>query len=463
MIITDATSGCNDSGVVAPRGALLEVRADSGPLGIVTKTPSPEAQRGSPGGDNPLYDPDTGEIFNHQGDRLVLTPQESRANRWAFKSVVNRLLPGSRTSKCMVLRAPIQGQGLADIELCMGQTHKKAFYQGLLACGGVWTCPVCSAKISERRRTELQEAMKAAESLDMRVHFVTLTVPHGIGDDLQDLLDKLSDALKRLSHGKYSIKNQLKAVYAGIGEASPEIHGYIRALEVTHGQNGYHPHFHILVFTDKRLDSSILRYVYAKAWKRACLLSGLPEPAEQHGVTVQDGSKAAKYASKWGLEDEMTKAHAKTTRRKGLTPWGMLRAVLDDDDPEYPAERAAKLFQVYAKAFHGRRQLYWSNGLRKLLQVAQELTDQELVAKPEDERALLLATLTDAQWKGIRRRRQEAHILTVAESAPLLLQTVLEHLVPSRPGEPDGAPRGGVSLTTDGGPPPKPIRIRYLE
>ncbi|WP_270822921.1 hypothetical protein [Aeromonas sp. QDB14] len=159
----------------------------------------------------------------------------------------------------------------------------------------------------------------------------------------------------------------------------------------------------------------------------------------------------------------MTKAHAKTTRRKGLTPWGMLRAVLDDDDPEYPAERAAKLFQVYAKAFHGRRQLYWSNGLRKLLQVAQELTDQELVAKPEDERALLLATLTDAQWKGIRRRRQEAHILTVAESAPLLLQTVLEHLVPSRPGEPDGAPRGGVSLTTDGGPPPKPIRIRYLE
>ena len=125
----------------------------------------------------------------------------------------------------------------------------------------------------------------------------------------------------------------------------------------------------------------------------------------------------------------MTKANAKQTKRKGLSPWGLLRAVLDADDPEYPPERAGKLFQVYAKAFHGRRQLYWSNGLRDLLGLSRELTDEELAAKAEDEQATVLATITIGQWRAIRRFHQEAHLLTVAEDAPTLLATTIERLV----------------------------------
>ncbi|MDX7810053.1 protein rep [Aeromonas caviae] len=326
----------------------------------------------------------------------------------------------------MVQRAPLPGQSLGEIQIMKG-IHNKAFYQGLMSCGGIWTCPVCAAKISERRRQELKQAIEAAQALDMNVYFVTLTVSHGIGDDLQELLDKQAKALKRLSQGKYSIRHQLKTLFEGIGETTPEIHGYIRAFEVTHGnQNGFHPHFHILVFTHKRLHGSILQYVYTHAWKRACRLAGLPEPSGEHGVTVQDGLHAAQYASKWGLEDEMTKAHTKKTKLKGATPWGLLRAVLDGDDPEYRPDRAGKLFQVYAKAFHGRRQLYWSNGLRALLGLSKELTDEELAAKAEDERASVLATLSPEQWRAIRRRGQEAHLLTVAESAPSLLAAVID-------------------------------------
>jgi hypothetical protein len=329
----------------------------------------------------------------------------------------------------MVQRAPVAGQSLGDIQIMKG-IHKKAFYQGLLVCSRVWTCPVCAAKIAERRRQELRDAIKAAIAMGMRVYFVTLTVKHGIGDDLQELLDKQSQALKRLSSGKHSIKNQLRSIYAATGEDCPEIHGYIRALEVTHGnENGFHPHFHLLVFTSQGMSDSVLRYVYANAWKRACRLSGLPEPSDERGVTVQDGSHAAQYASKWGLEDEMTKANAKQTKRKGLSPWGLLRAVLDADDPEYPPERAGKLFQVYAKAFHGRRQLYWSNGLRDLLGLSRELTDEEVAAKAEDEQATVLATITVGQWRAIRRFHQEAHLLTVAEDAPTLLATTIERLV----------------------------------
>lgn len=422
------------------RSAVAQDRA-TGPLGTVAKTYSPEVRRGSPGGDNPLYDPETGEIFNHQGGRLVPTPQEARANRWALKSVVNSILPGSRTAACMRLRAPVPGGTLADIEIMKG-IHQKAFYQGLQVCARVWHCPVCAAKISERRRLELKEALLAARSQGMRLHFVTLTVPHGAGDDIKELLARLSDALKRLSQGKYSIKRCIEQDLSG-----EVLHGYIRALEVTHGQNGFHPHYHMILFTSPGIEPAYLEGAYLAAWQRACRLSGLPEPSERHGVTVQDGSKAAEYASKWGLEDEMTKAHMKQTRRKGATPWGLLRAVLDEDDPDYPPERAAALFRVYAEAFTGRRQLYWSNGLRKLLQVSQELTDEELANKAEDEQAVSLATLTSVQWKAIRRFRQEAHILTVAESNPVMLEIAILWLVTKAAGlvAPDGAPGGGVS------------------
>ncbi len=437
MIISESVSGIKPN---APSGATVATRSGGAerageglPLGNTAKTYSPEDPRGlQPDG----FDPETGEITEPN-------PQLARANRWALKSVVNKLLPDSRTSQCMVKRAPLPGQSLGDIQIMKG-VHNKAFYQGLLTCSRVWTCPVCAAKISERRRQELKQAIEAAKALDMNVYFVTLTVSHGIGDDLQELLDKQAQALKRLSQGKYSIRHQLKTLYEGIGEAVPEIHGYIRAFEVTHGQNGFHPHFHILVFTDKRLSGSILQYVYTHAWKRACRLSGLPEPSGEHGVTLQDGKHAAKYASKWGLEDEMTKAHTKKTKRKGATPWGLLRAVLDGDDPEYLPDRAGKLFQVYAKAFHGRRQLYWSNGLRALLGLSRELTDEELAAKAEDERATVLATITPEQWRFIRRRGQEAHLLTVAESAPSLLPTILQQMGAQPP---EGARSPSASVT----------------
>lgn len=422
------------------RSAVAQDRA-VGPLGTVTKTPSPEARRASQGPLYVLHDEETGEAFLMQDGRLVVTPQQARANRWALKSVVNKLLPESRTAACMRLRAPVQGGSVSEIQIMKG-IHKKAFYQGLLTCARVWHCPVCAAKISERRRAELTDAFDAAMELGMRAHFVTLTVPHGIGDDINELLAKLSEALKRLSHGKYAIKRCVEQQLP-----SETLHGYIRALEVTHTENGFHPHYHIVLFTSQGVTSEFLREAYLSAWVRACRLAGLPEPSAERGVTVKDGTYADSYVTKWGLEDEMTKAHMKQTRRKGATPWGLLRAVLDEDDPDYPPERASALFRVYAEAFTGRRQLYWSNGLRKLLQVSQELTDEELANKAEDEQAVSLATLTSVQWKAIRRFRQEAHILTVAESNPGMLEIAILWLVTKAAVlvAPDGAPGGGVS------------------
>ncbi|MFL0816173.1 hypothetical protein, partial [Vibrio parahaemolyticus] len=142
----------------------------------------------------------------------------------------------------------------------------------------------------------------------------------------------------------------------------------------------------------------------------------------------KDGSYASEYVSKWGIEDEMTKANAKTTKRKGLTPWGLLQASLLGDDDDYPTEKANALFLVYANAFSGQRQLYWSNGLRKALHISKEQTDEEIVNKPDDVRSYLLAQVTLEQWKLVLRHKQEANLLSVAEANPLAINVFLENL-----------------------------------
>lgn len=318
----------------------------------------------------------------------------------------------------MVYRTPAIGGGLSPIQVQKGETCKRAFYQGLMSCGSVWSCPVCASKIAERRRAELAMALTSARSSGYRVHFVTLTVPHGIGDDINELLTRLRGALKRLSHGKYAISAQLKG----------SLVGFIRTLEVTHGQNGFHPHYHLLVFTDPAITSEALHDIYGPAWQRACRLAGLPIPSDLHGCTVQDGTHADKYISKWGLEDEMTKAHIKQTRRKGATPWGLLRCALDGDDLEYPAERASSLFRLYAAAFKGSRQLHWSAGLRDKLGLTKEVSDEVLAAQPDDERASLVATITPEDWRIIRRFRSEAAILDAAEGGRSAVDSLIERL-----------------------------------
>jgi hypothetical protein len=188
------------------------------------------------------------------------------------------------------------------------------------------------------------------------------------------------------------------------------------------------------------MHSSVVRYCYDKAWRSACVASGLPEPHQVHGCTVQDGREAAKYVSKWGLEDEMTKAHTKKAKRHGLTPWGLLSAVLDGNAPEIAPEAAAALFRLYAHAFKGRRQLHWSVGLRaKLLPEQVELSDQQIVERPDDERAVLLAELSSDDWKAIRRVHGQAAVLEAAERGKDELASVLYTLTASRTGSPSDA------------------------
>ena len=47
-------------------------------------------------------------------------------------------------------------------------------------------------------------------------------------------------------------------------------HGRITATEVTYGDNGWHPHFHILMFFDHEINTQGLQSFLALHWVDAC-------------------------------------------------------------------------------------------------------------------------------------------------------------------------------------------------
>lgn len=336
-------------------------------------------------------------------------PRKARAERYALKSVVNRLLPTSRTSKCMRWTVP---DGSAKIHKSI--EHQKAFFSGLQVCASVWACPVCAAKISERRRVELSAAIESAKTRGLSVYLLTLTVPHGIGDDLGNILELMLKAWTKTHQGRAG-----QTIKKLIG-----LRGMIRALEVTHGKNGFHPHLHVLLFLDGGHSPASVQNSFAPLWQSCCEKVGLPRPSDLHGCKVSDGSYAAKYASKWGLESEMTRTHTKKGKTDSKTPWDFLRDVLAKRDGH---EKSAALFRLYAETFKGKRQLYWSNGLRKLLALDEVKTDEEIAAAIEDA-APVIAQLTLEQWDAIIRTESESLVLDIAEKRPEKLAYALEEL-----------------------------------
>ena len=140
---------------------------------------------------------------------------------------------------------------------------------GLLKCGRIWFCPVCSAKIRHGRSEEITEAVVSWLRQGGRAYLVTFTARHTAADRLADLMDALqgtrSDeeagikrkpgAYQRLITGAaWAGDKRRKSNQEGIRGRIGYI-GMIRATEVTVGQgNGWHPHIHAIVFVGGRTE-----------------------------------------------------------------------------------------------------------------------------------------------------------------------------------------------------------------
>lgn len=384
-------------------------------------------------------DQETGEIPPQPG---VFDAVSARLERFALQSVSRRIVPEFAIRHCF--RTPQKGRAgrSSGVEVRVSTVSQRAFYAGLQTCGLLWVCPICGAKISERRRLELQAAIHAWKAKGGAVALLTLTCPHNRGDALAGLLDRQAKALHAFFRNR-----QGRGLLQAMGVA-----GHVRAWEVTHGwlredDNGWHPHFHILLFIEHPQFGGVGQFKFDAyvIWAKACEQAGLERPSERHGVTLEDGDKAARYVAKMGLEDpaeglavferggsrsmhpgqgavqsegqgrwtlghEMTKGHSKRARNSdGGTPFDMLRAqLLPGGD-----SRARALFREFAFAFKGRKQLQWSRGLRELLGLGQAPSDEE-VAHETDAESVFLSMLTPEQWAAVKRLNLRGELLEIA-------------------------------------------------
>jgi hypothetical protein len=277
----------------------------------------------------------------------------------------------------------------------------RGHFTGLQTCGSVWACPPCASKIAERRREELEAAIGAARGKGHGVLVAAYTFRHGPLDDLSGSLGRFLGALRAMTSWR-----AYKALMARYG-----LLGSIKALEVTHGtRNGWHPHAHLLYFVDRSLSEEEVAELEAALyvlWQDAAARGGL-DMDRAHGLRLQSTWGAvADYVSKWGREpdhrpwgaaDELTKANTKRGRGEDRhTPWDLLRWGADTGEAE-PVE----LFREYHAAFKGRRQLVYSPGLKELLGLGPDRTDEELASETTAS-AVLLANLDYRHWSAVLR------------------------------------------------------------
>jgi hypothetical protein len=292
--------------------------------------------------------------------------------------------------------------------------HHAAFgsasFAGLVTCGSVWACPVCAAKIQERRRTEIEKAMTWHKSNAGVAIMVTFTFPHVRFDALPDLLTKQATAFKLLRSGRIWSELMKSVGFVGL----------VRSLEVTHGQNGWHPHTHELWLVDDTVVQVKLLGQLVRLWKSACYRAGLIGldvyegigPFDLHSVDVRLDVQTGDYLAKqddsrsWGIAAEVAKASSKAGKSKGVHPHHFLVRHDAGDDLRY---------LEYVKAMKGKRQLFWSHGLKGKAGVL-EMSDEEL-AEREEAGAVLLAAIPAPAWKHVTGNDARSELLDAVELA----------------------------------------------
>lgn len=368
-------------------------------------------------------------MANPANDKHIATRRERR-----------RVSVLPRVANCGRHLIPNHGRGTGQASVWVapgGSAGPTVSIRGLQRCGSVWSCPECAAIVARGRIQEIVAGMKrAVEQVDplnpdVRMSWggcwQTLTLPHDAPDRLADTLAMVAEGWRHIRQGRgwRAIARQL------------DVRGTIRKVEVTHGDNGWHPHCHLTFLTGRELTEEELEqlefYVW-NAWTEYVTARGYRPPLRSlcpmAGLRL-DSLDWAEYVGK-ALGWELAGTQKESRQVNGRMPFEILAAaclaVRDHRGDGEPREldgqvcRDLRLWREYERATRGRRQLVWSQGLKAALGV-QDVTDEEQLTLAEiagqDEECV--AQLTPHEWRAIYRTTgalEALHQLAV-QPAPL--------------------------------------------
>lgn len=277
-----------------------------------------------------------------------------------------------------------------------------AFASGVTTCGSVWGCINCSYKIRAKRAAEITLAIQHHHQTGGGVLFATLTISHKTGERLEDLWDLIGDGWSHMTSGTawQTFKHEHGLV------------GFIRSIEATHGRNGWHPHIHALLFLEQPLNQfndedrffEVKRFIRQR-WIQRFARKHNRDVSQEIGVTVEpvkpdDATTVGMYTTKVGYELAM--ADTKVGRAEGQRhPFAIAKDAADNGDMADVA-----LLREWIRESKGRKCITWSVGLRDLLALAHERTDEELAG--EETEGESKAVIHPDVWRQIVARRDAA-------------------------------------------------------
>jgi len=321
-------------------------------------------QIGQIGGD---FDASLGRVANNPSASLsgVFESKDRRGYRLWLQDGIAEVMQGTGERVCQCLRraAPIPGslRSYSHIKLLVSRKENKARFGNLIICGSIWACPWCASRISEDRRQRLAEAVRIAYERGYGVYLLSYTFRHQYSDKIKELLPVASKAFSATRTRRDWLK--WRQEYGYLAD--------IRDLEVTVGDNGFHPHFHQILILDHVLtenEQKKLEKEAKKLWVGTLARAGLSATLENGLKIIDDYGRIAEYLTKYGKMPEERPAHSGSTYEltyqtsKGDFDNRNMWQVAEDyqnriDRPNCTWQISGRLFREYALAFKGRRQL----------------------------------------------------------------------------------------------------------
>ena len=300
-------------------------------------------------------------------------------------------------------------------------TCGRSYYGGLMTCGSVWTCPVCSLKIAAKRAEELAAAIDTWKDRDGYLCMVTATIQHRHGDRLEALIGDLKAAMEYQRRG--AAKKRFDKRFG--------LRGHVRSTEIRFTlQAGWHPHIHEILFMDRPPDLEEIQSAYMSRYGEKLEEMGYHTV---DGVTVRvtaDKDQIKQYLAKFALE--LTCGQMKDGRKDdSFSPFQLL-SKFEETGKKWFAQR----FHEYAEATKGRNWFTWSRvsvGGGKTVSFYNWLTgvcessDEEVAEDEGGDDTETLVTLTKDEWYRLREKHLRASALAVADDdAERLRQWLIE-------------------------------------
>lgn len=392
-------------------------------------------------------------------DADVVSPLDPRLARRADRLAAQRVL--SRLSSIPAVRGCgvrwVQGVNAVGVRVTDSPHGRRAGLAGLRTCGSVWACPVCSAKILAHRQDEVQRAATAWRERPEggRIAFFTNTVRHDRSMTIDQVWDAVTAGQHAITTGRtHQGEKEAYGVHTGpivttcdvkacgrryvcdvkscgtdtprgrahllkckdgmltpaavrhqrscmIGRPESAVLPWLRVVEVTVGEAGWHVHQHMAVFlpagtTDAQRDALYL--AWWRRWARGAADAGVDGSLMVNRAQwVTDDLRAFSdyvtknvYTGPQRLALEVARADLKTARFGNRGAFELLAHVVANRDPDDVA-----LWHAFEQGSRGRRQMTWSYGARDILAALGAFDVEE--AQDEDIAAVETGTVADTR------------------------------------------------------------------